>query len=75
MKKPVVAFVAGLAAPPGRRMGHMGAIISGGRGTAKEKMEAIEGAAVRVVRNAALVGEAMIQILSGRGQPSVVLLS
>jgi succinyl-CoA synthetase alpha subunit len=53
----------------------MGAIISGGRGTAKEKMEAIEGAAVRVVRNAALVGEAMIQILSGRGQPSVVLLS
>ena len=67
MSKPVVAYVAGVTAPAGKKMGHAGAIISGSKGTAKAKMEALEAAGVRVGLNPTEAGELMAEVVAGLG--------
>ena len=64
--KPIVAFIAGRTAPPGRRMGHAGAIISGGKGTAEEKMKALSNAGIRVVESPAEIGKTVAEVLASR---------
>jgi succinyl-CoA synthetase alpha subunit len=73
-KKPVIGFIAGRTAPPGRRMGHAGAIISGGKGTATEKMEAMRSAGIHVVESPGMIGETVKKIMSHKYEKKIFVV-
>jgi succinyl-CoA synthetase alpha subunit len=63
MDKPIVGFIAGVTAPPGKRMGHAGAIISGGQGTAQEKLQVLDSCGIKVTRNPSEIGKLLRSVL------------